>query len=182
MDRTDRSTRILLIGLAAAGKTTLGTLLSQRIGLRVHRLDDLRRAQSDGTEAGDALARSAFLRACGLPEPAIYEFSAAGNRRAAVRQALNEGGHRLLTAWIDTPAAVRRERLAARPNTVPLPNWGARPPGIEETMEATLRSDFEAGWWAEPPGWRALRLDGTRPTDELVGLVEVAWREAGGAQ
>lgn len=181
MDRTG-STRILLIGLAGAGKTTLGTVLSERLGLQVHGLDDLRRSLSDGTVAGEALARSAFVRSCGLPGPAVYEFSAAGSHRATVRQALGEAGCPLVTAWIDTPSAVRRARLAARPDTVPLPNWGDRQAGVEETMEATLRSDFEIGWWAELPGWRALRLDGTRPSQELAHLVEDAWRDAGGRQ
>lgn len=179
---THPSTRILLIGLAGAGKTALGMLLGQRLDLTVTRLDDLRRALSDGTEAGDARARGAFLQACGLPEPAIYEFSGAGSHRAEVRHALSTLSFPLVTAWIDTPADVRRERLDVRTDPVPLPSWGARALGVEETMAATLRSDFEAGWWAECPGWRALRLDGTHPLPELVALVERAWREAGGVR
>ncbi len=173
-------TRILLIGLAGAGKTTVGALLAARLGLSVHRLDDLRGAIADGTVAGDYLARSAFLRACGLPGPAIYEFSAAGYHRVAVRQAFRETGDRLLTAWIDAPLSVRRERLARRESSVPLPNWGIAPGAFDDAMTAKLRADFEGGWWEDGPGWQALRLDGTGRPEQLADTLAAAWRAAEG--
>lgn len=173
-------TRILLVGLAGAGKTTVGALLAERLGLRVHRLDDLRRSIADGTIAGEYQARSAFLRTCGLPSPAIYEFSAAGYHRVAVRQAFRETQDALLTVWIDTPSSVRHERLARRGTSVPLPDWGIAPGAFDDAMTEKLRADFEGGWWEDGPGWRAMRLDGTSHPEELADMLAAAWRAAGG--
>ena len=172
--------RILLVGLPGAGKTTVGAVLAERLGLRVYRLDDLRRALADGTVAGDYLARSAFLRACGLSDAAVYEFSAAGYHRVAVRQAFREAGDALLTAWVDTPSAVRSARLAQRETSVPLPDWGIAPGAFDDAMTAKLRTDFERGWWQDGPGWQAMRLDGTDRPEHLADTLAAAWRAAGG--
>lgn len=173
--------RILLVGLPGAGKSTVGEELSARLRIGVHRLDDYRRAIGDRTVAGDYLARAGFLRACTRPEPAVYEFSASGYHRVAVRQAFRELGAPLLTAWIDVPTETRRERLAQRGTSVPLPDWGIAPGAFDEQMEAKLRADFETGWWKEGPGWRSVRLDGRRPASVLVDQLVVMWNDLGGA-
>lgn len=171
--RSGRVTRVLLIGLAGAGKTTVGELLAAKLGLAIHRLDDFRRTFADGSVAGDYLARSAFLRACGEDTPSIYEFSAAGYHRVAVRQAFMETGDSLLTVWIDTPTRVRRERLSQRRSSVPLPDWGIQAGAFDEAMEAKLQGDFDSGWWLKGPGWRAIRLAGTRPAEELARTIAI---------
>ncbi|MES2644741.1 MAG: AAA family ATPase [Myxococcota bacterium] len=181
-DGTVRYRKLLLVGLPGAGKTTVGDALVARLGVPVHRLDTFRNALADGTVAGDYLARSAFLRACHAPNAAIYEFSAAGYHRVAVRQALREAGDTLLTVWIDTPGGVRAERLARRTSTVPLPDWGIAPGAFDDRMEAKLRADFDAGFWEIQPGWRGLRLDGTLPVETLVDTLVGAWSALGGTE
>jgi len=164
-------TKVLLAGLPGAGKTTIGAGVGSRLGIRVHRLDDFRASLSDGTIAGDYLARAAFLRACSQSGPAVYEFSAAGYHRIAVRQAFRESGDRLLVAWVDTPQHVRHERLSKRETSVPLPDWGIVPGANDAAMEDKLRSDFSDGWWNRQPGWTSLRLDGCLPVEDLVEVI-----------
>lgn len=172
--------KLLLIGLPGAGKTTVGDLCAEQMGLPVHRLDDFRRSLADATVAGDYVARAAFLSACTAPEEGLYEFSASGFHRIAVRQAFREARSTLLTVWVDTRSEVRGERLATRTTTVPLPDWGIPPGAFADAMEEKLRADFDSGFWEFAPGWRALRVDGGQPPDVTAQIIRTAWKSIGG--
>src|SRR5271157_2539160 len=94
--------KILLIGNICAGKTTLGTSLSQLIGVPLVALDDLRRQYGDGSIAGDYLAYYHFLLACASDAQTILEFSGAGPHKHAVRLALQESTCRCAIIFVDT--------------------------------------------------------------------------------
>jgi len=47
------ATKLLLIGLPGAGKATIGAVLSERLRIPAHRLDDLRREVADGSIGGE---------------------------------------------------------------------------------------------------------------------------------
>lgn len=163
--------RILLLGLAGAGKTTLGVELSRIQDLPLVRLDAFRESHGDGTIAGDYLARSLFLRACGTLREGLFEFSGAGFHRVSVRQAFREGSGPLLTVWVDTPHEERHRRLAKRGGRVPLPDWGLAPDANQEAMRDKLVVDLEMGFWASQPGWHAERVDGQQPVQANVERV-----------
>lgn len=170
--------RILLIGLPGAGKSTLAEALTRRYALPRFEIDEFRRQYADGTVAGDYLARTHFLRACGKEPRAIFEFSAVGVYRFDTATALREYPAPLLTLWVDAPKDLREERLAQRGGRLPWPrhNPEATPEEIEARGHAVLRQDLAAGFWTKGPGWRAHRLDAGGPlaaaTQALFRLVD----------
>ncbi|MDI7267219.1 MAG: hypothetical protein QME96_04430 [Myxococcota bacterium] len=169
--------RVLLIGLPGGGKSTVAAALAARHGLAHHSIDDFRRRYSDGTVAGDCLARSHLFRAFRAEARAVFEFSAAGKYRHDAASALRERPAPLLTAWLDTPRPIRERRLAARGGRVPCPvhAHGLSDAEIDEAGERVLREDFAQGFWSRDPGWEARRIDTSGSLDaalaELFRLV-----------
>ncbi len=159
--------RVLLIGLGAAGKTTVGRLLASRWRVPLVSLDDCRRRWGDGSVAGDHLARAMFLRACGALDAGVFETSGAGAYRHATRAALLERPTPVVVCWLDVPHDVRHARREAPPGDVPYP---VHAQGVwrDDEAEATLRGDLASGWWTEGPGWNAHRLDATRPAEVVA--------------
>ncbi len=166
--------KILLIGLAGAGKSTLATALAEHLGWEHHALDDHRRALADGSIAGDYLARAAFLRACAAPCSGIYEFGGCGPHRHGARLALEESGEPVHVVWIQTANEIRAARLAARDQALPRPSWGAAPDEVEAALEEVLRQDRVDGFWRHHEHFSEDVLDGTLPVEELLRSVLAA--------
>jgi predicted kinase len=166
--------KILLIGLAGAGKSRLAAHLGARLGLAVHALDEHRRALSDGSVAGDYLARAAFLRACAGRASALLEFGGCGAHRHAVHLALEESGARVHTIWIDTPDPVRAQHLARRTGGPPLPRWALPLGAADADLRTVLQRDAEAGLWLNLPGWTFQVLAGDVDVEVQVEAVLAA--------
>jgi shikimate kinase len=162
--------RMLLIGLPGAGKSTLAA----RLGGPLVALDDIRREVSDGTPAGDYLARSMFLRACQAQESAVFEFNGAGSHRHAVRQALSMLKAPLRTVYLRVPVDIALARVAARVTRVPIPDYGVDPAVAFPEMRDVLEKDLAAGYWSSRPGSSAMVLDATQPIEAWLAALEGA--------
>lgn len=165
--------RVLLIGLPGAGKSMLASALEQRFGLPHFGIDGFRLQHSDGTVAGDFLARAHFLRHCGSEPRAVFEFSALGVYRFDTANALREHPAPLLTLWVDAPHTLREERLSQRGGRVPWPRH--RLTETREQIEArgyeVLRTDYERGFWSQGPGWQAHRIDTSQTVEETTRVL-----------
>ena len=159
---------VVLMGVAGSGKTTVGTALADALGWVFVDADDHHSAASlakmgrgEGlTDADRApwLARLGALvreRLDGGP-PTVLACSAL---RAAYRDALGADEPGVVLAWLDVPADVLAQRLAARQGHVAGPD-------LLPSQLATL----------EPPH-NALRLDGAAP---VRATVDVLRRAVGG--
>jgi predicted kinase len=162
--------RVLLIGLPGGGKSALAAPLAERHGLAHLSIDDFRRRYSDGTAAGDDLARSHFLRALGTETGGVFEFSAAGKRRHDAASALRERHGPLLTVWVDAPRPIRERRLAARGGHVSWPVHQHELSGAEldEVGARVLRDDHAQGFWSRDLGWEARRIDTSGSLDAVI--------------
>lgn len=160
---------VLLMGVAGAGKTTVGRALADRLGWAFEDADDHHAPASTAKMArGEPLTdadRAPWIDALGAlvrdrlrgGPPTVLACSAL---KASYRDRLGADLPGVVVAWLDVPAEALRERLATREGHI----FG---PGL-------LQSQLEA---LEPPV-HALRLDGTAPVGEIV---EVVARHAGRA-
>ena len=114
---------VLLIGLRASGKSTLGRALAERIGAAFVDLDDLTAAELGHTRAGDAFraaGESAFREAearalhaaCDAPPRviALGGGTPTAPGAAATIDALRQQG-RAAVVWLDPPLATLESRL-----------------------------------------------------------------------
>jgi hypothetical protein len=170
-ERSPAGRRLLLIGLGAVGKTTVGKELAERWRVPFVSLDDCRRRWGDATVGGDHLARAMFLRACGALDSGVFETSGAGPYRHATRSALAERDAPLLVCWLDAPVEVRDARRRAPPTDIPFPSH-AQGAWDEADAVRVIKDDIAKGWWSELPGWSAHRLDANRPPDAIVAEIE----------
>ena len=161
--------RTLLVGLPGAGKSTLAARL---VG-PVVALDDIRRATSDATPAGDYHARSLFFRECQERQQAVFEFNGAGSHRHAARLALSMVAVPLRIVYLRVPVDMARRRVAERGTHVPHPNYGVDAVTAFGQMAETLERDFAEGYWSARADWVAIALDGTLSIDELTNQLEV---------
>jgi hypothetical protein len=163
--------KVLLIGLAGSGKTTLSRALGDALDLPVHRLDDYRRWLGDGSIAGDYRARSAFLQACASQKLGIFEFSGVGHHRAAVQLALKEQGApvHVFCVWCDE--AIRVQRVTTRTLDIPFPSWGVGATYDASGQARRLREDAAAGFWQGEPGWTRRDVRGDRPAQAEVAEI-----------
>lgn len=150
---------VLLMGVAGAGKTTVGQALARRLGWAFQDADTFHSAASMRTMAAGRplteadrapwLARLGAFVARRLADgpPTVLACSAL---RASYRARLHADDARVLVAWLDAPPDVLADRLAAREHHVAGPD-------LLPSQLATL----------EPPDG-ALRLDATRAVAELV--------------
>ncbi len=169
-DRASSGLRVLLIGLSAVGKTTVGRLLATRWGVPFVSIDDCRRRWGDGSVAGDHLARAMFLRACGTLGDGVFETSGAGPYRHATKAALAEGAGAVVVCWLDAPADVRGTRRGAPPDDLPYPAH-AQGHWSDADAEATLADDFARGWWSTDERWSAHRVDANQSLDRVVATI-----------
>lgn len=147
------------MGVSGAGKSTLGRALAGDLGWAFEDADDFHApaalAKMDRGEGltdadrGPWLERLAALIAqrVRLGPRTVLACSAL---KATYRQRLDGGSPAVAFAWLDVPAEVLRDRLAARAGHVAGPD-------LLPSQLATL----------EPPA-DALRLAGDRPVDALV--------------
>jgi gluconokinase len=153
------------MGVAGAGKTTVGRALAGARGWHFHDADDLHPpANVARMRAGIPLTdedrapwlaalRALIARHLAAGTPMVLACSAL---RESYRAALLPDGvaaHAVLFVQLDLPPALARARLAARPGHY-------MPPSMVDSQFATL----------EEPA-HALRLDASRPVAELVGEI-----------
>lgn len=156
----DRPARVvLLMGVAGAGKSTVGLALADALGWDFVDADDHHSVDALGkiergeglTDADRApwLARLGALvrRRLGDGPPTVLACSAL---RASYREALGAGRPGVVLAWLDVPPDVLAGRLTDREGHVAGPD-------LLPSQLATLEA---------PAG--ALRLDGTAPVAESV--------------
>ncbi len=147
------------MGVAGAGKTTLGRALADALGWAFEDADDYHaeaamRAMAAGHALTDAdrapwlrrLARLVRQRVESGP-PTVLACSAL---KASYREALGARHPQVAVVWLDVPAEVLRERLGTR-------EGHAVGPGLLPSQIATLEAPSDA-----------VHLDGTRPLAALV--------------
>ena len=150
---------VIVVGVAGAGKTTVGRALAERLGWAFEDADDYHSAHAlammaQGTGLTDAdrapwLARLAALidhRAEAGP-PTVLACSAL---KDAYRRTLEHGRADVVFVWLDVPRAVLAERLASR---------------VGHVAGADLLPSQCAAF--EPPT-EAVRLDGTLGISQIV--------------
>lgn len=145
------TTRLVVMGAAGAGKSTLGAALAARLGLPFIEGDDLHPAANRAKmAAGTPLTdedRAPWLAACraALTDGGVLACSAL---KATYRAALGPG---IGFIWLCAPEALLRARLEMR-------SGHFFPPALVASQLETL----------EPPGPEALRLDAAAPLPALV--------------
>ena len=149
------TTRVVITGFMAAGKTTVARALASRLGCRVLDTDDLVRERTGCTPAeiidaeGEARFReleSAALRdalADGPPAAAVIALGGGAWSVEANRELINARG--CLTVWLDAPYELCRRRLddaarAAAANAPDRPN--ARDPERARALYDARRPDY----------------------------------------
>ena len=161
-DRAARIRVIIVMGVAGAGKTLVGSALARSIGWSFYDADDFHSPENVAKmHRGIGLTdtdRAPWLAALhDLIDRLIRE----GQNAVLACSALKEAYRETLTpndapvgtvrfVYLDVPAAVLRERLKNRAHHY-------APPELLDSQLATL----------EPPR-EAIRLDGTLPPDEIV--------------
>ena len=160
----------VVMGVSGAGKTAVGEALAQRLGWGFLDADDLhseaakaKMARGVGlTDADRApwLGRVRAAVASRLDGEGPGLVVACSALKASYRAALAKPGEPVRFLWLDVPAAVLRDRLAARAGHFA----GA----------SLLPSQLDA---LEPPGGpQTVRLDGARPLREVVAAAAEAMR------
>ena len=167
-DAVNRLRVIIVMGVAGAGKTLVGSTLARALGWTFYDGDDFHSPQNVakmhrgiGLTDADRAPWLATLR--DLIERVIRD----GRNAVLACSALKETYRRMLTpddapagtvrfVYLDVPATVLRERLKRREHHY-------APPELLGSQLATL----------EPPV-DAIRVDGTRPPDEIVSAARSA--------
>jgi gluconokinase len=161
---------IVLMGVAGAGKTTVGRALAETLGWTFvdaddHHPEENRRLMEAGVPLTDAQRDSwiGTLEALiadhlAAGEPLVLACSALrGSHRRRLREAAAAAGGEARLAFLALDASVARERVLARRDHY-------MPAELVESQYASL----------EPPA-DALSLDATLPPDELVGRIRRSW-------
>lgn len=111
-DTSAAGPRVLLVGLMATGKSTLGRAISERTGWPAYDNDELLQQQTGATAAelllssGEPAMRAAesavLAYTLALPAPLVAGVAAGTVLDPADRQRLRDGGH---VVWLRTPVA-----------------------------------------------------------------------------
>ena len=165
------NTKLLLIGQAASGKSTLSRALAQRLALPCYRIDDYRRWLGDNSIAADYRVRAAFLDACSRTSLGIFEFSAVGHHRSAVRLAMKEQRTQLTIVNVECDETTRQARLAQRNYDTPYPNWGVGPAFAAAQEAHSLKQDTVDAFWTTVPNWMQIQVRGDEPVEHALDII-----------
>jgi len=149
--------KILVIGTLGAGKTTICSLVSEKMNLPFVSIDGLRQQHGDDTFTGEYRAWTRFMEMCEKPEASVLEFSGGGPHTFAVRQALLKSGMPVHVIWLDVPPEIGASRFSKDLEEVPTP----LPWGDVRLSASSIYREIEKAWdwlWAAKPAIKALRL------------------------
>jgi len=169
---------IVLVGMRASGKTTLGRALAARLGWPFRDSDEVL-AAAVGRPAGEWLAavgepafrareQAVVLDLLSGPGPVVIATGGGAVTSGAVRETL--AADDLLTVWLQASPAVLTARLLASP--IARPALSGLAPAAETAALAAQRAPYYAG-----PARLAIDT-GEVDVDRAVELVEAALRSA----
>ena len=168
-DRADRP-HVAVLGLVAAGKSTLATALAEELGLphvdsddqvrAVTGLDGAAVAAHDGVDGLHRLEAAVLLGALSLPRPLVVSAAASTVESARCRVALRR---RAVVVWLDVTVDVAAARTEDGDHRRP----------IDEDELARLRSRRQS-WFEEVAD---VHLDATLPTGAQLDRVLTALRD-----
>lgn len=151
-ERSGDTTRILLIGMVGAGKTTVGQELGARAGWPYVDNDDLVRkltgrepSEIDATDGEDVLHLAeidALDAALGLDPPVIVGVAGAVVTDLAAREALRDGGH---VVWLRARPETLLQRIQSgtgRRVDVTDPGWLRAQTRAREPLYASVASQI----------------------------------------
>lgn len=169
--------KIMIIGTLGAGKTTVASLVSEKVNLPFESIDAFRQQYGDGTFAGEYRAWSRFMEMCEKPVGAVMEFSGGGPHAYAVCHALLKSEIPVYVIWLDTPPEIGAARFSRGLDEVPTPlPWG----NVHESARF-IYGEIEGAWnniWCTKTSVKTLRLkNGTGKTveetcSELISFLE----------
>jgi hypothetical protein len=147
----------LIIGNIAAGKTSLGEVISERTEAEIFKIDDMRSEYSDGTFAGEFAAWAKFLDAIQHPQPngaGVYEFSGTGKNAWFVREAIKyskmEHDADWKTIYCLCDKGVLLQRCEGRVYDVPIPYNFGDPSSSIDYMSVELQKKYGGNYWNSP--------------------------------
>jgi predicted kinase len=178
---TSRALVVALIGLPGAGKSTVAVALERALGLRRVCRDTIRQAMFPRCDYSFVEKRAAFRTVllaveinCLLGAPTVIDgmtFSRRGDFDELFVRAARHG-YDVLPLFIDCPPALARERIA-RDRIERVHAAADREPELVDRVARRF----------DPPPAAAIRIDASRPMDEVcrLAIAEVAARLGGAA-
>ena len=148
--------KLLIIGNYSAGKTRLVELI-HKSWLKFDRssIDKCRQRYGDGTFSNEFLSWSKFFEEIEYSKISqIIEFSGAGPKKHAIREALMRSDTKTIVIFLNTNLEICRERCQERVWDTPYP-WKIDPLEVLEKIDNELHLDWENGFWKEFVSFRS---------------------------
>lgn len=111
-----KTLRVLVIGNMGSGKSTVATLVSKRLGLRFFALDEFRTEHSDGSLAGEFLAKAEWFRQIQNHEECVLEFTGLGAGALLLKELLIASGVLIVKLSCPVEECLRRVQARSKEN------------------------------------------------------------------